>query len=199
MNENKNGLDTDFWGISIVSCCIMLNIIMSSWKNTREYSYLGLATFMIFFISNAFDNTNIKINFDKSNYKPFGMRILPVCFFILTCLIIYSHDTSNYSLLSEVVDKNGENNNETREEKTIDDSSGYLAYKVGLIDGLMLVLFLLIIGSIYLDNSHNQIFYDYKSYIQLILIGGSISMFFCTWLISLPTLNKIINEDSTGD
>jgi hypothetical protein len=155
---------------------------------------------MIFYISNALDKNDyngIKLNFDKSTYGPFAMRAVPILAYIITCLFLYSHDSSNYSKLSELIDQD---NNKTREDKFFEESPGYWTRKIFAIDFVMLVLFGLIIGSIYLDNSRTNLFYNnYKDYIQYVLIGGSVAMLFCSTLITLPDINKIINDDSTGN
>jgi len=194
-----NGLEEDFWGITIITTCIIIYILGSIW-NTRENIYLILSVFMIFYISNALDKNDyngIKIKFDNDAYRPFAMRTIPILAYIVTCLVIYSHDSSNYSKLSELIDQD---NNKTREEKFFEESPGYWARKIFAIDFVMLVLFGLIVGSIYLDNSRSSFFYNnYKDYIQYVLIGGSIAMLFCSSLITLPDINKIINDDSTGN
>lgn len=195
MNGLEEGLEEDFYGITIISFCIILYIIISSSiSTTREYSYLTLSTFMIYYISNALQVTHIKENFDRENYNQLIMRATPIMFFILTCWSIYSHDISNYAKLSKIVDRD---NNETQEDKLIK-AEGYLLNKLLFIDIMMLILFGLIVGFIRLENSGK--IGDYPSvstYGPFVLIGSSIALYLCTTFITLPIVSEIIEEDST--
>jgi hypothetical protein len=190
-----NGLEEDFYGITFISCLIILYIIISSFiTSTREYSYLTLSTFMIYYISNALQVTHIKENFDRGNYNQLIMRATPIIFFILTCWSIYSHDISNYAKLSKVVDRD---NNETQEDKLIK-ADGYLLNKLFLIDIMMLILFLFIVGFIRLENSGDiRNYSSLSTYGPFVLIGGSIALFISTTFITLPIVSEIIEEDST--
>tara|TARA_B100000965_G_C19329912_1_gene642533 strand:+ start:164 stop:757 length:594 start_codon:yes stop_codon:yes gene_type:complete len=195
MNGLKEGLEEDFYGISFISLFIILYIIISSFiTSTREYSYLTLSTFMIYYISNALQVTHIKENFDRGNYNQLIMRATPIMFFILTCWSIYSHDISNYAKLSKVVDRD---NNETQEDKLIK-ADGYLVNKLFLIDIFMLILFIFIVGFIRLENSGDIRNYpSVSTYGPFVLIGGSIALFISTTFITLPIVSEIIEEDST--
>lgn len=190
-----NGLEEDFYGITIISSCIILYIIISSFiSTTREYSYLTLSTFMIYYISNALQVTHIKDNFDRGNYNQMIMRATPIMLFILTCWSIYSHDISNYAKLSKIVDRD---NNETQEDKLIT-ADGYLLNKLLFIDIMMLILFVSIIGFIYLENSGKIFNYpSLSSFGQIVLIGSSIALYVCTTFITLPIVSNIIEENST--
>ena len=192
------GLEEDFQGITIIATCIIIYILGSTMK-TRSEEYLALAIFMIFFISNALDDNNsnmIKIHYNNNNYVPFLWRIGPILVYIITCFVLFFHDSSNYTELTKLVDQD---TNQTREEKLMEPGSAYWPIKVFGIDFIMLILFVLIVGNIYLENSNNtkSLYIILKPYIPFMLLAGTSAMLICTTTLSLPALDKIINEDST--
>ena len=149
---------------------------------------------MIYYISNALQVTHLKENFDRGNYNQLIMRATPIMLFILTCWSIYSHDISNYPKLSKIVDRD---NNETQEDKLIT-AEGYLLNKLLFIDIMMFILFVFIVGFIYLENSGKISNYpSLSAFGPFALIGSSIALYACTTFITLPILSEIIEEDST--
>ena len=193
----ENGLGLDFVTFSIIGVLIILLSMFRTNSYTRTEEYLGLSVVMTFFIANALNNNDynsIKLNFDIDKYGPLIMRIIPIVAYIVTCLFIYSHDSSNYSKLNELIDQG---NNQTLEEKLMEPGTSYWPIKVFAIDFVMLVLFGAIIWSIYLDNSGNGNYINYKSYIQYALIGSSLTVAGLTIGLSLPALDTLINEQTT--
>ena len=196
----EEGLGLDLLVASIVGFLIILISMARTNTYTREYEYAVLSVPLAFFIAHSLYESRfngIKTSFDNGNYNlwsPFGMRVIPIIALFITCMFIWGQDEKNYTKLNSYIDVN---NDKTLEEKLMS-SPGYWVPKVFAIDFVMLILFGAIVANIYFDNSRTNMFYNnYKDYIQYVLIGGSIAMLFCTTKLSLPAIDKIINEDST--